>query len=175
MTVHTGLYLWRLTGQNKCACAVDGLPPASLSPQQPFHSNPCLLLPNMPWKRKRCWTADALCRLDSSFAPQCAQPVQGWLSQSAAPSGESSEQSRLALLARNGRNRMRDPPDSRTRRLAQQVSVPWRVGPCRHRCLSTNSAGSQIECLRLGAQPGQTAPVPGEQTVSTAQNRISGN
>ena len=24
----------------------------------------------MPWKRKRCWTADASCRLDSSFTPQ---------------------------------------------------------------------------------------------------------
>ena len=28
--------------QNKCACAVDGLPPTSLSPQQPFHSTPIL-------------------------------------------------------------------------------------------------------------------------------------
>ena len=42
-----------------------------------------------------------------------AQPVRGCLSQSAAPSGESSVQSRLALPARNCRNRMRDPPDSR--------------------------------------------------------------
>ena len=24
----------------------------------------------MPWKRKRCWTADAFCRLDSSLTPQ---------------------------------------------------------------------------------------------------------
>ena len=30
----------------------------------------CLLVPIMPWKRKRCWTADALCPLDSSVTPQ---------------------------------------------------------------------------------------------------------
>ena len=28
-----------------------------------------LWVPNMRWKRKRCWTVDAWCRLDSSFAP----------------------------------------------------------------------------------------------------------
>ena len=27
----------------------------------------------MPWTRKRCWTADALCRLDSSLTPQVRQ------------------------------------------------------------------------------------------------------
>ena len=30
----------------------------------------CLLVPLMPWKRKRCWSADALCPLDSSVTPQ---------------------------------------------------------------------------------------------------------
>ena len=47
-----------------------------------------------------------------------------------------------------------------------------RVGPCRPRCRSTNSAGSQIECLGLGTQAGQTAPAPGAQTVSTTLTRL---
>ena len=42
VTVPAGLYPWRLKGQNKCASALDGLLPASLRRQQPFHSNPIL-------------------------------------------------------------------------------------------------------------------------------------
>ena len=42
VAVLAGLYPWRLKGQNKCASAVDGLPPTSLSPQQSFRSSPTL-------------------------------------------------------------------------------------------------------------------------------------
>ena len=107
----------------------------------------------MPWKRKRCWTADAVRRWDANFSPQCgSDPALGspealisprrgiqrrrqivptaisvteekfsltahtrGLSQSATPSGESSVQIRLALLARSCRNRMFDPTESKTR------------------------------------------------------------
>ena len=54
-----------------------------------------------------------------------------------------------------------------------QVSAPRRVGPCWP--LSTNSAGSQIKFLDVGAQAGQTAPAPANRKVSTTQNQISGN
>ena len=46
---------------------------------------------------------------------------------------------------------------------------------CRPQCFSTNSAGSQIQCLGLGAWAEQTAPTPGAQTVSTTQIRTAGN
>ena len=79
-------------------------------------------------------------------------------------------------------HRMRDPPDSRTRCLSSvlrvrtsQESGPRRASPCRPRCLSTNSPGSEIQCLRLGAWAGQTAPAPGAQAVSTTRIRINGN
>ena len=44
--------------------------PSSRFTQTRYSAVLCLLLPNMPWTRNRCWTADALCRLDSSFTPQ---------------------------------------------------------------------------------------------------------
>ena len=53
-----------------------------------------------------------------------------------------------------------------------QGSGPRRVSPCRPQCLSTNSAGSQIKCLGMGARAGQTAPAPGGQTASTTRNRL---
>ena len=65
---------WRPMGQNKCACAVDGLFPTSLSLQQPFPSSPILGSVVSPgaqhaMEKKEVRTEDA-CRLDSSFAPQ---------------------------------------------------------------------------------------------------------
>ena len=40
----------------------------------------------------------------------------------------------------------------------ERPSSRERVGPCRHRSLSTDSVGSQNKCLGMGAQAGQTAP-----------------
>ena len=54
----------------------------------------------------------------------CAQPRRRTLSQPAKPAGESSVQIRLASLARNFRDRMRDPPDSRPRCLFSLQCVP---------------------------------------------------
>ena len=58
--------------------------------------------------------------------------------------------------------------------ITAQGSAPRRVGPCWPSCLSTNSAGGQIECLGLGAQARQTAPAPGNQTVSGSLDVESG-
>ena len=41
---------------------------------------------------------------------------------------------------------------------SKQESAPRRVCPCRPQCFSTKSAGSQIQCLGLGAWAEQTAP-----------------
>ena len=68
---------------------------------------------------------------DRSFQPRfllqeiifAHSPHEEGLSQSAKPSGESSAQIRLALPARNCRNRMRDPPDSGTRCLSSEQRV----------------------------------------------------
>ena len=59
--------------------------------------------------------------------------------------------------------------------ISEQGSAPRPVGPCGPQCFSTNSAGSQIQCLGLGAWAEQTADVPGAQTVSTTQIRTAGN
>ena len=62
VTVLAGLYPWRLKGQSKC-CARGGRSSAHLPqsssrfPQTRYSALLCLLVPNMPWKRKRCWTA----------------------------------------------------------------------------------------------------------------------
>ena len=58
--------------------------------------------------------------------------------------------------------------------ISVQRSAPRRIGPCRRQCLSTNSAGSQILCLGLGAWAEQTALAPRAQTVSTTQIRTTG-
>ena len=53
--------------------AIDCLPPSALSSrftQTRYSAISCFREPDMPWKRKRCWTAGALCRLDSSFTPE---------------------------------------------------------------------------------------------------------
>ena len=49
------------------------LPPSVLSsrfPQARYTTVVRLRVPIMPRKRKKCWTADALCRLDPSLTPQ---------------------------------------------------------------------------------------------------------
>ena len=49
------------------------LSPSVLSsrfPQARYSAVVCLWVQIMPWKRKKCWTADALCRLDPSLTPQ---------------------------------------------------------------------------------------------------------
>ena len=87
------------------------------------------------------------------------------------PSGESSVQSGLALSTRTSRLH----PGAARANIPAQGSAPRRGGPCWPRCLSTDSPGSWIMCLGIGAQAGQTAPVLGEQTVSTTQNQTSGS
>ena len=168
-------------------------------------------------KEKRCWTADAWCRLDSSFKPQFGSeqdlespeafiPRDEESSEDDRPfpprfllqeiifvhspyegvshnrpclrSRESSVQIRLASLARGCRNRMRDPPITRTRCLSLVQCVrtsQFRRAPSWRQRFSTNSAGSQIQCLGLGAWAEQTAPTPGAQTVSTTKIRTTGN
>ena len=181
------------------------LPPSVPSSRfaQTRHSDVlCFLERNITWKRKRCTVSLGLksnsperlrtgSRISRGTDPPRrgtkrrretftaaisaaggylrAQPVRGCLSQSAASSVESSVQIRLG-----------DPPDARTRCLSslqyvRTSSAPRRVGPCRPRCLSTNSVGSQIKCRGMGVRAGQTAHAPGQQTVSTTQNQISGN
>ena len=54
-------------------------------------------------------------------------------------------------------------------------SAPRRVGPCWPHCFSTNSAGSQNQCLGLRAWAEETSLAEGSQTVSTTQIRITGN
>ena len=61
------------------------------------------------------------------------------------------------------------------RTVQSKQSAPRRDGPCRPQRFLTNSAGSHIQCLGLGAWAEPTAPAPGAQTVSTARIRISGN
>ena len=49
------------------------LSPSVLSsrfPQARYSAVACLWVPSMPWKRKKCCTADALCRLDPSLTTQ---------------------------------------------------------------------------------------------------------
>ena len=64
-------------------------------------------------------------------------PYEGVLSQSAAPSGEPSVQSRLALSTRNCCHGMSDPPNSppipgaARANIPAHGSAPRRVGPCR--------------------------------------------
>ena len=66
----------RFRGQNKFACAVVG--PLAISPlllgsrlpQARYATVVCIWVPIMPWKRMRCWLADAFCRLDPSLALQ---------------------------------------------------------------------------------------------------------
>ena len=43
---------------------------SNLFPQTRYSAVVCLWVPTMPWKRKKCWTADALCPLDPSLTPQ---------------------------------------------------------------------------------------------------------
>ena len=90
-------------------------------------------------------------------------------------------QIRLAMLARNCRNRVRNPPDSRTHclfsvqrvRTSQIKRAPLGAsGPAGPQCFSTNSAGSQTQCLALGAWAEQTDRALGAQTVSTTQIRV---
>ena len=53
----------RVRGGLSSACLPQSPPSVSLKPDTEL---------NKPWKRKKCWTADALCRLHSSFTPQYA-------------------------------------------------------------------------------------------------------
>ena len=43
---------------------------SSRFPQARYSSVVCLWVSIMPWKRKKCWTAETLCRLDASFSLQ---------------------------------------------------------------------------------------------------------
>ena len=56
-----------------------------------------------------------------------------------------------------------------------ELECDARVGPCPLQCFLTDSAGSQIQCLGLGAWAERTAPAPGAEIVSTTQIRITGN
>ena len=176
---------------------------------------------NMPWKRKRCWTADALCRLDRSFTPRNDSEQDLGSSRGTDPSREQPSETtkpfssaisvardlssrtartrvsisisralRETLLCRadwlfyeelQPRNAQSSPFEnspiipvqrvrtSQLRGAPLGASVP--AGPVAYRRIQL---ASQIKCLGMGAQAGQTAPAPGEQTVSTALNQISG-
>ena len=189
----------------RARCTVFRLPPSVTSsryPQTRYSAVLCLLVPNMPWKRKMTWTADAWCRLDSRFAQQFGseralgspealisrddesseddrpflprflpqeiifahRPIRRGLSQLAMPAGESSMQIRLASLARVGRENARSSRYGNSLPILGAVCAniftagepPRRVGPCQPQCFSPNSAGSQIQCLGLGAWAEQT-------------------
>ena len=140
----TRLHAWQLKQQNKSERAISDRLPAVLDDQQPFHSSLSLGYiesrgPNHAVEKKD--VLDGRCivplgsqshsavrqRTGSGFRQTVpteilvtgeylrAQPVRRGLSQPAKPAGEPSVQIRLALPARNCRNRVRDPPDSRTR------------------------------------------------------------
>ena len=113
-----------------------------------------------------------------------AQPIRGGLSQPAKPSRESSVQIRLALLARDCRNIMRNPFDTRTRCLSsvQRVRTSQiRVVPSGALVPAGPSASRRIQlALRSSAsvwELGQSRQplLPGAQTVSTTQIRSTGN
>ena len=190
--------------------------PSSRFPQTRHSTVLCLLVPNMPRKRKRCWTADAWWRLDSSFAPQFGSEQDLGSPEALIPRDEESSEDDRPFLprsllqeiifahrsfttgqafkgicwaeqigfvceelqkqnARSTRFENSRPVIGAARaNISVQRSAPRRTGPCRRQCLLTNSAGSQIKCLGLGAWAEQTALAPRAQTVSTTQIRTTG-
>ena len=156
----------------------------------------CVWVPIMPCKRKKCWTANAMCRLDPSPTPKwhssstTRNPAKS-TDRSNRDSRYSRSSSRTAheavfhnrpslhenLLCRSDWLRLRRISETECMILLvrELTAFPRRNGSCRPQRFSTNSAGSQIQCLGLGAWAEQTAPALGAQTGSTTQIRISGN
>ena len=128
------------------------LPPPALSSRFPAVSS--LLVPNMPWKRKKCWTADAWCRLDSVRKRTSSRISRG---SPTATSNPAKKTDRRAQPVRRGLSqsaaRLQGNPQSRAdwlclRGVAETecAILPVRELAAFHRC-------SACEYLRAGERP----------------------
>ena len=154
----------------------------------------------MAWKRRRSWTADALCRLDSDCAPvddseqDLAPPdalfpprflVQETIFAHSPYEGVYPNQPRLQGRADWHCLRGIAPtecailpvrelavcPGAARANVPAQGSAPRRVGPAGAQCLTTDTVGSQIKCLCCGS----SGTAQGKRTVSTTRSQISGS
>ena len=152
----------------------------------------------MPRERKRCWTVDAWCGLDSSFAPQYDSEQDHGSPKALIPRDEESSEEdgpfppRFLLQGdylraqpvRRGLSQPAEPAreSSVQIRLACAGTSQLRGAPLGAMVLVGLSASRRIQlAIRSSALVGelgqsrQPPPVPGAQTVSTTQTRTVGN
>ena len=158
----------------------------------------------MPRKRKKCWSADALCRLDSSLTPQYDSAPGLGSPETLIPRDEESSEEDRPFLPRfllqktisahspyDGvfHNRRESPVPIRLASLRELAAFP-RCRVCEHlRAVERPSARRSLPApvlldeFRWQSDPvlwsrawaEQPAPAPGAQTVSTTQIWTAGN
>ena len=202
VTVPARLYMWRFKRQNKSKRAMDDRLPATLSAQQPFHSNRVLgfiVFPGARHAMEKKKMLDGGCSVSPGlkFHSAVRQRIGFRIPRGTDPQRRGMQRRRQTVLTgpyegvfcNNPRRGIfcADQPgpaceelqkqDARSSRFENSLpSSVQRVRTIQQRGAPQRVGPCRPQCLSMNsAGAGETALASGEQTASTTQNRISGN
>ena len=151
-------------------------PLAIFHPQARYSAVVCLWVHLMPWKRKKCWTADALCRLEPSVTPQYDSELYLGSPEASIPREEESSEGEIPVTGDYLRAQLVQRGLSQTAKPARESLVQIRLAShatdcgdrvhdlpgSRARCLSS------VQCVRTSQSSGAVlgASVPAGPSAS---------